>query len=161
MKRRSHPPKIGERYLLQFPGGVERIAEVAPGASEGETVLRPMAFEGPLPAAVLPGGEWVLDGGERMVRDWAGAYWSVSATAAPPRRLATGELPVACVIEFCRFAPPGTPLSYRAASIEWPEALSDERLVGVLRRAWEQLETDGGERLRRSNGKHSTLSELI
>jgi hypothetical protein len=161
MKRRSHPPKIGERYLLQFPGGLERIAEVAPGPSGDETVFRPLAFEGPLPAPVLPGGEWLLEGSERVIRDWTGVYWSVTAAAAAPRRLAPGELPMACVIEFRRFAPPGTPLFYRSGSLEWPEALSDERLGGMLRRAWEQLETDGEERRRRSNGTHSALSELL
>jgi hypothetical protein len=64
------------------------------------------------------------------------------------------------VIDFTRYAPPGVLLSYRAASIEWPDQLSDERLVALLRRAWETLETDGDERRRRSNGKRSLVSDL-
>jgi hypothetical protein len=158
MKRRSGDRKAGERYLLQFPGGVERLAEAVP-ATSGEAALRALPFEDPLPAHVLPGGEWLLEREERIVRDWTGAWWSVSATAAawsPP----SGEIPVSCVIEYTRYAPPGVLLSYRAASMDWPDQISDERLVAMLRRAWETMETDGAERRRRSNGMRSLVVEL-
>jgi hypothetical protein len=160
MKRRSGPHTIGERYLLQFPGGVERIAEVAHRAADGAPELRPLPFEEALPGAVLPGGEWLLGSDERVIRDWAGAYWSVTgvpAGAGPPQ---PGELPYVCAIEFCRYSPPGVLLCYRTPSMEWPEHLSDQRLGALLRRAWETLDTDQGERRRRSDARRSLISDL-
>lgn len=150
MKRRIGRHHVGERYLLQFPGGIERLVEVSRVADAGgEPAFQPLRPEDQLPGRPLPGGEWLVDSGERLIRDWTGTYWSVdtSGSARIP-----GELPVACHIVFTRHTPAGERFTYRAASLWHPEELGDEDLASMLRRAWETLDTDPEERRRRSGG---------
>jgi hypothetical protein len=160
MKRSTGPHAPGERYLLQFPGGFERIAEATDGGSgNGEPVLVPVALEEPLLGRVLPGGEWLIERDERLVRDWAGVYWSVSAREAweKPR---TGPVPMACEVVFERRTPQGEQVAYRARSPRWPAELSDAELGTLLRQAWETMRTDEAERRRRSNGVAPSAVEL-
>ena len=159
MKRRTGPRQPGERYLLQCPGGLERLAEAAePRSPGGEPVLVPLPFEDPLPAHLVPGGEWLVEANERLVRDWAGAYWSVRVRSAGPRSGAPSY--VSCEVEFHRHTPQGERVAYRAFAAHPPDVLSDVQLVALLRYAWQTLQTEGAERRRRGNGAVPAALEL-
>lgn len=161
MQRRSGPYRLGDRYLLQYPGGVERLAEVGPEPTQGgEPVLRPLLFDDPLPPHVLPGGEWLLEPGERLVRDWAGCHWSVTAAPAPPEDRLWGALPAACHIHFTRWSPSGERTTYRAASLWRLDELGEAELVAMLRDAWRTMDADPEERRRRSWGPPGATLEL-
>jgi hypothetical protein len=143
MRRRSGAYRLGERYVLQCVGGGERIAEVgrAPGPPGVALLLVGVEEERPEPTLA----EWLVEPGERLVRDWAGRYWSVVA-----RGNGAGPLPPGgCEVEFARFTPAGEAMWYRAASAVWPGELGDAELVRMLRRAWDSLATGRAERLRR------------
>jgi hypothetical protein len=155
MERSSGPRQVGERYLLQCPGGLERIGVVteAPGA-EGGTRLSPLPFEDALPRSCVPGGEWRIGAEERVVRDWAGLYWSAAT------RCEDGAGGVVCEVEFHRHTPQGERVAYRAFSPVPPEALTDAQLVGVLRLAWDAVQTEGAERRRRTRDVRAVPIEL-
>jgi hypothetical protein len=137
--------RTGERYLLQAAGGVERIAEAVAGSG-----LVPAGPDTALAGRPLPGGAWRLEPGERVIRDWAGRYWSVAARPANGDRPAALP-PGAFWLEFVRREPGGRVMRYRAASIEHPAVLCDEALARRLRAAWDALATDAAERLRRAD----------
>jgi hypothetical protein len=148
MRRPIGRQQPGERYLLQFPGGVERLAEVILGSDPADGPrYQPLDRNEPLPPRQLPGGEWLLEPGERLIRDWSGTFWSVATTGSSR---APGDYPAACRIQFTRHSPSGERFTYRAPSLWHPAELGDEDLVAMLRRAWETLDTDAEERLRRS-----------
>jgi hypothetical protein len=151
MRRRSGTYRPGERYVLQCVGGGERIAEVGRAQGAPGLALLPAGAGDERAEPTLAGGEWLVEPGERLVRDWAGRYWSVAARAvdggdgngAGPRP------PGGCEVEFARFTPAGHAMCYRVASAVWPAGLGDGELVRLLRRAWDSLATDRAERLRR------------
>lgn len=161
MERRSGPYRLGERYVLQYPGGVERLAEVdhLPG-ERGQPGLRPLPFEEPLPPHPLAGGEWRVEPGERLVRDWGGCFWSVTASAPRPEDRLAGGVAIACQVHFTRRTPAGERITYRAGSLWRPDALDDAALLRLLRGAWLMLETDPQERLRRSCAPPGVAVEL-
>lgn len=151
MRRREGTYRVGERYVLQYVGGGERIAEVGHAAGASVLALLPLPFDDAPAQPALPGGEWLVEPGERLVRDWAGRYWSVVAhTANGGPWNGTGlRPPGGCEVEFVRFTPTGAAMTYRVASAVWPGELGDAELVRMLRRAWDALATDRAERLRR------------
>ncbi|HEX8696784.1 MAG TPA: hypothetical protein VF746_30475 [Longimicrobium sp.] len=151
MRRRSGAYRPGERYVLQHVGGGERIAQVGRAPGPSGLALFPAGAGEERAEPTLAGGEWLVEPGERLVRDWAGRYWSVTARAADGR---DGDgpgprPPGGCEVVFARFTPAGEAMSYRVASAVWPGELGDAELVRMLRRAWDSLATDRAERLRR------------
>jgi len=146
MKKRNGDYRPGERYVLQCAGGIERIAEVGHAGSP-ELVLVPLAYEPPLPGVTC--GEWLIEPGDRLVRDWAGRYWSAISLADRSPANGRPRAPYGWKVEFLRFTPDGEPMSYGVASARPPGALSDAELARLLRLAWDSLATDRAERLRR------------
>lgn len=149
MRKRSGGYRLGERYVLQCAGGIERIAEVGHAGSP-ELTLVPPAYEEPLPEPRTPCGEWRIEPGERLVRDWAGRYWSVAWRADRGPVGGRPRAPYGWTVEFTRFTPEGEPMSYGVASARPPGTLSDAEVVRLLRLAWDSLATDRAERLRRA-----------
>ena len=151
MRRGNGTYRPGERYLLQCAGGVERLA-VAAARNGAGVVLVPAGPHEPLPDPVLPCGEWLLEPGERILRDWLGRYWAVTARPWPARAGGSAPRPAGgCRVEFTRYEPGGQRMRYEAPSVKWPQALPDAELVRLLRSAWNALATDATERLRRAD----------
>lgn len=148
MRKRNGDYRLGERYLLQYASGIERIAEVG-YAGTPELTLVPPAYGEPLPEPRTPAGEWLIEPGERLVRDWAGRYWSAATRA--DRGLVDGRprAPYGWRVEFVRFTPEGERMSYGVASARPPSTLGQAEMVRLLRLAWDSLATDRAECLRR------------
>lgn len=149
MRKRNGEYRLGERYVLQCAGGIERIAEVGHSES-GELALVPTAYGEPLPEPRMPCGEWLIEPGDRLVRDWAGRYWSVVARADRSPVNGRPRAPYRWRVEFVRFTPECEPMSYGVASARPPSTLTDAELVRLLRLAWDSLATTRAERLRRA-----------
>lgn len=153
MRRRTGSYRPGERYVLQCVGGVERVAEVRRAADTAAPALLPVGADEALPRPTVPGGEWLVEPGERLIRDWAGRYWSVSARANHSARGngngSRPRVPWACHVDFTRHTPDGEAIAYTAPSARWPREIGDAELARMLRRAWDLLSTGPAERLRR------------
>jgi hypothetical protein len=118
--------EVGDRYVLQYTGGVERLARV----HTGEEPLRPIESEHPLPPRGQLAGEWLLGPRDRAVLDECGRYWCVSSRAVPSHGLPRWT------VRFQRFTAHGHALQVAAETRHEPAALSDGELVEILRCAW-------------------------
>jgi hypothetical protein len=139
----------GERYVVQYAGGMERLAEASADSGSGAR-LEAIGPDAPLPRRIRLLGAWTIARDSRLVRDWRGRYWSVAATRSPAAESrGDGGLPGAWAVEFTRAEPDGGEMRYRVEIARPPHTVSDSELARLLRAAWNSLATDAPERLRR------------
>jgi hypothetical protein len=129
----------GERYVAQYEGGLEWYVEAVSANGSG-TVLGPLGVATSAPARDRLRGAWQVRPGARLLRDWAGRYWSVTAAPAGPG---------AWRVEFARTEPGAGAMRYEAEAVRPLPAIADAELLRLLRRAWSSLATDASERDRR------------
>jgi hypothetical protein len=131
LHHRSQSHEIGDRYVLQYAGGVERLALAQRGVGdERATTLHPIEPEHPLPPQALLAGEWLIGPRDRVVPDWHGRYWCVSSRAIHGHGARWR-------INFERYTTDGQALRFTAETQHEPAVLADAELMDVLRRAWD------------------------
>jgi hypothetical protein len=131
VENRSESHEIGDRYVLQYAGGVERLAQARRLPGE-EPALHPIETEHPLPSAALLTGEWLVGPRDRLIRDGIGRYWCVSSRAVHR----SGRGGPSWRVRFERYSSEGHALHLTADTRHDPAMLADAELVEILRRAW-------------------------
>jgi hypothetical protein len=135
VERRQASLEAGDRYVLQYANGLERLA-LAQRAAQGDAAmtLRPIEAEHPLPPEAMLAGEWLVGPRDRVIRDGRGCYWCVTSRVSH-RRAATGGSGLLWRVQFERFTADGHPLRYAAESRHEPPVMPDAELVEILRQA--------------------------
>ena len=135
MRHREPLFQIGERYVLQYACGPERLVRIGrPDPGTHRPVIEEVDGCGALPRECELRGYWLVGPRERLTRDADGRYWCVSARATVPPGAAVIQWNVA----FARFTERGESLIYTADSAEEPALLPDPELASLLGRVREQ-----------------------
>src|SRR5687768_3450885 len=110
--------QVGERYVLQFGEGVERVVVVEPGPD-----LRPLLEPAELPPLRAVRSKWSFGPRERLVQDAAGCYWCVTSRAAP-----VGSTTSGWSATFARFTVHGQAEVLIAESADEPASMPEAEL---------------------------------
>lgn len=150
MKRAEGLLNTGDRCLLQYSDGTEVLVDVKsykplPGGTGFEAEFRAVAGD-EIPESVVR-EIWLLEPGDRVVRDRRGHYWLLKSDL--DRVSGSGSPPLGWRVEFVRHDLEGREVRYWNTASEDLLAAPDARVLRSLEHARRLMNTDDVERLLR------------